>query len=198
VILSVAALNRYHKRLDWLIEEVAMLPQPRPFLLLVGQEESETPVIRMLAARRLGPDGHSIRSVERHEIADIYRASDVFVLASLGEGLPRALIEALGFGLPCVAHDYPVTQFALGDHGELGDLAVSGELARLLARTLARGDTAEAKEARRRFAHQNFSWDRLRARYVKLLGGEALNDVVAAPSPDEASAASEPDRASIH
>lgn len=177
IILSVAALNRYHKRLDYLIAEVARLPPPRPFLLLVGQEEEEeeeTMGIRALATECLGPDGHSIRSVAHREVSDLYRASDMFVLASLGEGLPRALIEALGWGLPCLAHDYPVARFALGAHGELADLSRSGGLAGLLSEVIPRAQDAEAARQRHHFAYHSFSWDRLRSRYVKLLEREAM------------------------
>jgi glycosyltransferase involved in cell wall biosynthesis len=171
VVLSVAALNSYHKRLDYVIEEVARLPPPRPFLLLVGQEEAETPRIRALAAAQLGPDGHDIRTVPPDEVADLHRAADVFVLASLGEGLPRALIEALGAGMPCLAHDYPVAQFALGPHAELGDFAVPGGLTRALRDVLARGADARAACRRHRFAYERFSWPRLRSQYVRLLQG---------------------------
>jgi glycosyltransferase involved in cell wall biosynthesis len=169
VILSVAALNRYHKRLDYLIEEVSRLPHPRPFLLLAGQEEAETPGIRALASERLGPDGHDIRTVPHDDVADLYRASDVFALASLGEGLPRALIEALGSGLPCIAHDYAVSRFALGPYGELGDFSVPGELAGVLCEVLQRAADAEAAHRRHRFAYESFGWDHLRSGYVELL-----------------------------
>ncbi len=194
VILSVAALNRYHKRLDYLIEEVARLPEPRPFLLMAGQPESETPGIRALAARRLGEDGHDIRTVPHPAVADLYRASDAFVLASLGEGLPRALIEALGSGLPCLAHDYPVARYALGDHGELGDFHGSGNLAALLERVLGRGYDPEAAQRRHRFAYDRFSWERLRPQYVRLLEGRPLQTGAASPPAPERQV----DPASIH
>lgn len=171
IILSVAALNRRHKRLDYLIEEVAGLPAPRPFLLLAGEPEAETDGLRALAAARLGDGGHSMRTVAHAEVRDLYRASDVFVLASLGEGLPRALIEALGSGLPCLAHDYPVTRFALGSHGELADFSVPGGLTRLLREVTARGERAGSARQRHRYAYENYSWDRLRPRYVELLQG---------------------------
>jgi glycosyltransferase involved in cell wall biosynthesis len=169
VILSVAALNRHHKRLDYLIEEVSRLPQPRPFLLLAGQEEAETPAVRALAAERLAPGTYNIRTVPHREVADLYRASDVFVLASLGEGLPRALIEALGWGLPCLAHDYAVARFALGGHGELADFSVPGRLAGLLKAVLEHGEDLEALHRRHRFVYDTFSWERLRPRYLALL-----------------------------
>lgn len=195
VILSVAALNRRHKRIDYLIEEVSRLTEPRPYLLLAGQEEAETAGIRALAAQRLGPEGHDIRTVSHDRVAELYRASDVFVLASLGEGLPRALIEALASGLPCVAHDYAVTRFALGPHGELGDLSVPGGLAALLGGALARGRDPEAARDRHRFAYERFSWDRLRRRYVQLLQGTLVGEERGGGRPR---LVHEPDRASIH
>src|SRR5205814_116978 len=61
IVLSVGAIVR-QKRVDYLIEEIASVPAPRPFLLLVGQEEAETPALRGLAQKRLGTDGHDIRT----------------------------------------------------------------------------------------------------------------------------------------
>ena len=95
------------------IEEIARLPDPRPFVLLAGEEDGETSAIRNLARERLGASGHSIRTVRHSEVADLYRASDMFVLSSLAEAQGRALIEASAHGLPCFAHDSPITRFAV-------------------------------------------------------------------------------------
>jgi glycosyltransferase involved in cell wall biosynthesis len=43
------------------------------------------------------------RDVDRETLADLYRAADLFCLASHWEGLANALLEALASGLPCVA-----------------------------------------------------------------------------------------------
>lgn len=170
VVVSVAALNRHQKRLDHLVEEVAGLPAPRPFLLLLGQPEGETPQIRALARERLGDEGHSIRTVPPADVEPMVRACDTFVLASLGECLPRALIEATAAGLSCLAHDYGVTRYALGQHGLFADLSRPGALAGLLrARLEAPPDPPAAAAARHARAYEQFSWDRLRPRYVEML-----------------------------
>lgn len=178
IVISVAALNRTHKRLDYVIEELASLPEPRPFLLLVGQPEEETPELVSLARGRLGEAGFQIRTVPAAEVEDLSRASDAFVLASLYEGLPRALVEASAIGLPCLVHDYPVTQYALGAHGYSADLTRPGSLANLIS-GLADADVApELARARHAYAYEHFSWDVLRPRYVELicrLAGRAAN-----------------------
>ena len=173
IVISVVALNRWHKRLDYLIQEVGRLPDPRPFLLLVGQPEAETAELRTLAHEVLGVESHSIRSVPHEQVGLLLRASDVFVLASLAEGLPRALVEAMAHGLPCIAHDYRVAEYATGGHGQLVDMTQPGALAAALRAHTGEEPRVDAAQARHRFAYESFSWDTLRPRYVELLHGAA-------------------------
>lgn len=172
-IISVAALNRSHKRLDYLIEELAAVPEPRPFLLLVGEREAETPGLLSLARERLGADGHQFRTVPPTEIPDLLRASDAFVLTSLAETQGRAVIEAMSEGLVCLVHDSPVMRFAVGEHGELVNFAERGALTRVLAQDRPLSAPASAT-ARHRHVYERFSWERLRPDYVRLLTQLAL------------------------
>ena len=171
IVISVAALNRWHKRLDYVISEIARLPEPRPYLLLVGHPEPETEGVAAMARELLGEDGHGIRTVTRREVDGLLRASDFFVLGSLAEGLPRALVEGMAHGLRCLAHDYSVARFALGEHGLLADFTQPGALAGLLEAQVARPHDVDGAEARRRFVYDNFSWDRLAPEYVEMLVG---------------------------
>lgn len=171
IVITVAALNSWHKRLDYLISEVARLPELRPFVLLVGQPEAETEQLRAQARTQLGDDGHSFRTVSSREVDDLLRASDLFVLASLAEGLPRALVEAMAHGIPCLAHDYSVAEYATGGLGRLADFEQEGALADLIVRSVAAGsDPAEAR-ARHKYVYDSFSWDTLTPQYVELLHG---------------------------
>jgi glycosyltransferase involved in cell wall biosynthesis len=119
--------------------------------------------------------------VPRSEVGDLYRASDVFVLASLGEGLPRALIEAMSYGLPCVTHAYGVPEFVLGPHGWTADVTEAGALARLLSSVLGDNTAPAGAVARHRFVYERFSWDVLRPRYVELFARVAFSGNDAAP-----------------
>lgn len=172
VVLSAGALNR-QKRLDYLIEEVASLPAPRPYLVLAGQEERETAALRRLARRRLGDDGHDLRTVPPDGMADLYRASDAFVLASLWESFGRVLVEALSHGVPCLAHDDAVMRWVLGDAGETADLTRQGSVARWLNALSTEQLSDAARRRRHRCAHERFSWATLADRYVEMLSRAA-------------------------
>ncbi len=52
--LSVGAINRYHKRMHYLVEEIARLAPPRPFLQNLGAPDPETKGVIKLADELLG------------------------------------------------------------------------------------------------------------------------------------------------
>jgi glycosyltransferase involved in cell wall biosynthesis len=68
----------------------------------------------------------------RSDIAAILAAADIFVLPSLSEGLPLALLEAMFAGCPIVASDVGDVGIALA-HGEVGVLVEAGNPAALAA-----------------------------------------------------------------
>jgi glycosyltransferase involved in cell wall biosynthesis/peptidoglycan/xylan/chitin deacetylase (PgdA/CDA1 family) len=55
-----------------------------------------------LRAVELADDPHIVQLGARSDIENAYRAADVYVSASVAEGLSNALLEAMATGLPCV------------------------------------------------------------------------------------------------
>jgi glycosyltransferase involved in cell wall biosynthesis len=165
VALSVGWISRAHKRMHYVVEEVARLPAPRPFLMLLGAIDRSSAEIVRLAHERLGPEGFAARSVRYDEVAPYYAAADCFVLASLGEGFGRVFLEALSHGLPVVAHDHPVMRYVLGAHGIVADLSVEGALARHLSAVLARPPDPCAIRQRWASVRRRFDWTVLAPAY---------------------------------
>jgi len=168
VAITVAALNR-QKRHDHIARELASLPGPRPFLLMLGQRESETPALEAEVASVLGEDGFSIRTVEPREVARHYRAADAFVLASLWEAFGRVMIEAMSHGLPCLVHDGPTQRYVLEDEAFTVDMLRPGSLAARLPEVLAAAGDPAAPERRHRFVRERYSWVRVGSRYAEML-----------------------------
>ena len=168
LLLSVAAMNIWHKRLDYVIREVAAM-DPRPHLVMLGQREDETPAVLDLARSLLGADGFTARTVEPEEVSGYYRCADTFVLGSLYEASGRVLLEALGHGLPTLCHDSETTRFVTGEHGLRGDLSRPGGLTALMATARERPISDERRLAQHRYARETFGWDGLLPRYVEMI-----------------------------
>jgi glycosyltransferase involved in cell wall biosynthesis len=169
VVLSVGALNACHKRMDYVINEVARLPEPRPFLLLLGQADAETPALETRALKHLGQGAFSFRTVPQTEVSDYLAVADIFILASLTEGFPRVVGEAFGAGLPCVVHDYPLMRYILGEHGRYIDATQSGALAVTLSALLAHPPSEDERARMRTMARDRFGWTALIPHYLKML-----------------------------
>lgn len=169
LIISVGAINKYHKRMDYVVREVADLPEPRPYLLLLGQQEEESPEIIKLGKSLLGEKNFQVRTVKQDEVADYYKVATAFVLASLSEGFGRVFLEAMSHGLPCLTHDYEISRYILGEEGYLADLSLRGSLANLLRRVLVEDGGDSKRRLRHRRVYDHFSWENLRSSYVDML-----------------------------
>jgi 1,2-diacylglycerol 3-alpha-glucosyltransferase len=190
VVLSIGWISRAHKRMHYVVEEIASLPAPRPFLMLLGAMDRSSDEIVRLAHERLGPDGFAARSVPYPEVAQYYAAAECFVLASLSEGFGRVFLEALAHGLPVIAHRHPVMAYVLGEHGILADLSVDDVLARHLRQVLARPADGRAMRQRWDSVRRRFDWAELAPQYRRMFEHAAhapLPDVrvrvTAAPGP---------------
>ena len=181
VILSVGWIARQHKRMDYVIEEMAGLPEPRPFLQLLGAMDVNSQKIVDLGNRLLGPQNFSARSVPYRDVAAYYRASDVFVLGSLAEGFGRVYLEALMHGLPTIGHRHPVIEYVLGDVGEVVDLSMPGNLTMALSNVLGdpRRASDQARLKRGESVRSRFDWGVLRDKYAAM-----FLECARAPIPD--------------
>jgi glycosyltransferase involved in cell wall biosynthesis len=156
--------------MDYVIDEVAALPEPRPFLQLLGAMDAGSAELLELGRSRLGADGFAAASVAPKAVTNFYRAADVFVLGSLAEGFGRVYLEALAHGLPTIGHRHPVIEYVLADAGITGNLSRKGALTALLADELAKlpSATPEAEERRRKSVRDRFGWENLRPAYAAM------------------------------
>ncbi len=125
VILSVAAINRSHKRIDYLIREVAKLG-PSYFLFVAGHMED--PSLEKMARELLG-NRFQFRHIPFEQVNELYKMADVFTLCSLIEGFGLASVEAMSSKVPVVVHDSEHHQWLVGSIHSLVDLSREGNLA---------------------------------------------------------------------
>jgi glycosyltransferase involved in cell wall biosynthesis len=97
-------------------------------LLLVGDGELRPETSAAVARAGLSERVHFLGT--RRDVAELLAASDSFVLPSLWEGLPVALVEAMASALPIVATDVSGTRDVMVD-GETGWIVPPGDAAAL-------------------------------------------------------------------
>ncbi len=168
VVLSVAAWNRHHKRIDYVVREVASMKGPGVHLLLCGQAEAETPGIKAEAAVLLGDRCHW-HTLPYERMAQAYAAADTFVLASLHEAFGLVLLEAVAAGLPTLAHPHPAARFILEREPWLCDLSMPGGLAEALRLSRERPDTGVQARTLRARVMGRFGDQILAPQFVALL-----------------------------
>ncbi|MEM1370794.1 MAG: glycosyltransferase family 4 protein, partial [Pseudomonadota bacterium] len=88
----------------------------------------------------------------------LYKNAGLFTLPSSHEGLPIALLEALSFGLPCIASDIDANLevgLARQDYHPVGDI---NALAIHIREKAGHGLDQISRDARRDHVERNFSW----------------------------------------
>lgn len=167
LLLSVGQLDRPTKRTDLLIEAVAALPSPRPWLLLCGADGPDGEALRALAAARLG-DAWGWRTEPRERMPLVYAAADRFALLSRGEGFGLAYAEALGAGLPLLAHDDDTTRYVVGDAGLRRTIETAADAREALERLRELPTDPASAAARHQSVRARFGWEVLAPKYVQL------------------------------
>lgn len=119
---ELAGAYQLHLESQWVISVGRLDTQKDPMLMLaafdrlradgcpvewlvVGDGVLRPELERAVAAARLNGRVHFLGLRSPAQIADLLRAADVYALSSAYEGMPMALLEALGCGLPAVVTD---------------------------------------------------------------------------------------------
>jgi glycosyltransferase involved in cell wall biosynthesis len=170
VVLFVGRLGP-EKRVDVLLRSFArVLTQvPEARLALAGEGPRLGECITL--ARELGIESQLAFLGPRADVDALHRAASVFVLPSVSEGLPNALLEALACGTPCVATDIPGTRDVV-THGREALLVPPGDteaLAAAIVRLLEDRELAQRlATAGRRHVMGEFDMQHVADRYVAL------------------------------
>ena len=112
ILVTAGILNR-GKNIETLISCLSKLEVKNVYVLIVGDGSTEADLSYKYSLQGLtkqcGIDKQVLFTgwLEKEDLWKIYLASDLFVLPSLSEGMPNALLEALGLNLACMGSRIP-------------------------------------------------------------------------------------------
>ncbi len=127
---TAAAIKRDHKRIDWLIQEFAAATKANPdlFLVIAGSRHSDTEALIEMANQRALGKISFMTDIPHAQMPRLLQTLDAFVLTSLFEMMPIAILEAISAGLPVYTHPHPVLAWMSGAGGTQIDMDSSGAL----------------------------------------------------------------------
>lgn len=103
-LLSVGSWEQMYKAPDVVLEALALLKDRGVYCRLtwLGEGKNKGEMQKLASALHITNDVNFKGNVSREEVDEELKNSDLFLLVSRTEGLPRALIEAMAMGLPCI------------------------------------------------------------------------------------------------
>jgi sugar transferase (PEP-CTERM/EpsH1 system associated) len=130
-----------------------------------GREEIKSQIQQLGIANRVELLG------ERHDVADLLKAFDIFTLTSIAEGISNTILEAMACGLPVVA-TYVGGNPELVENEVSGQLVTAGDVQAITAAFQVYIDAADLRrdhgQQARLKVEQDFSLERMAQQYGEL------------------------------
>ncbi len=168
-LLTVGRLS-VTKRLPLLIEAVELLHRQgrQVRLTIVGGGALEGELRQLLAQKDLrGVVTLTGRRSGKH-MPEIYQRHDVFISASMQEGMSNAMLEAMACGLPIVTTRCEGVDELIADNGIVVEDAEPASLAEAVQKLADDSQVRAAMSLAARKRAEGFGWDAVAARYTEL------------------------------
>lgn len=162
VAISVGTIGYWHKRMDYVIEELARLNNM--YLIIAGQECADTPAIREIGKRLMG-DRVIFVTLSHDDLPRAYAAANLFVLGSLFEAFGIVYIEAMAMELPVVCTNH-ANQRSIVKEGIFVDMQKPGALTEAL-RGVEHDALRQLGKRGREIVKVDYDLDILKQRYIQ-------------------------------
>jgi len=168
-LLTVGRLS-VTKRIDMLIDTVEILHRVacKLHLTIVGGGKLEQHLRKIVTEMELGGVIEITGRMDPEKMPEVYRQNDVFISASMQEGMSNAMLEAMASGLPIITTRCEGVDELISDNGFIVEPASAEEIAKAVAKL------ADDRQARQQMAvaarshAEQFAWSRTAEQYLAL------------------------------
>ncbi len=168
-LLTVGRLSAT-KRVEMLIDAVEILHADgvNLHLTIAGGGQLEPQLKETISERNLGEIIEIAGRIDPENMPQVYRESDIFVSATVQEGMSNAMLEAMASGLAIITTRCEGAEELITDNGVIIECANAEEIARAV-RSLAENPLAAREMAvAARCRAEQFTWSRSAEEYLAL------------------------------
>ena len=168
-LLTVGRLSAT-KRVGMLVDAVDILHKDgcRLHLTIAGGGQLEPQLKETVSARNLGEIVEIAGRIDPENMPQVYRENDIFVSASMQEGMSNAMLEAMASGLAIITTRCEGVEELIADNGVIVEHADAEEIARAIRGLADNPQAAREMAVAARSRAEQFTWSRVAEEYLAL------------------------------
>lgn len=156
------------KRIEMLIETVGILRKQghKIRLTIAGSGSLEQSLKQLISQKKLDYCIEMSGRVEHAVMPDLYRNSDIYISATMQEGMSNSMLEAMASGLPIITTRCEGLDELIKDNGVVIDNANPADLAASIKNIIGNTVRFQQMAAAARKQAERFSWRSVAEKYI--------------------------------
>ncbi|MBN2182688.1 MAG: glycosyltransferase family 4 protein [Sedimentisphaerales bacterium] len=157
------------KRIEILIDAVDILIKQgyKVRFLIIGGGAAEDSLRRSITEKNLTPFIELTGRMEPERVPDFYRSSDIYVSATMQEGMSNAMLEAMASGLPIVTTNYEGAEELIANNGIIVEQAGAEQIAEAIKQLADDYNRREQLSIEARKRAEQFTWKKVADKYLE-------------------------------
>jgi len=170
VVLRLLTVGRLSvtKRVEMLIDVAQILHRDgcNVHLTIVGGGQMEQQLRYMVAEKNLSNIIEITGRLDAEKMPQVYRQNDIFVSASMQEGMSNAMLEAMASGLPIVTTRCEGVEELIKENGIVVENAQPYQIAEAIKKLAETAETSKEISVAARKQAEKFSWQQVAEQYL--------------------------------
>ena len=178
-LLTVGRLS-VTKRVELLIDAVEMLHKDghKVCFTIVGGGGMEQKIRQIVSERSLGDIIEITGRIGPEKMPQVYTQNDIFISATMQEGMSNAMLEAMASGLPIITTRCEGVEELIADNGIIIEQANAEEIAKAIKKLADNHQTCMKMSVAARKRAEKFSWENMSEQFFGYYNKVLMNSSV--------------------
>jgi len=168
-LLTVGRLS-VTKRVEILIDAIEIMHRDgcEVHFKIVGGGQMLQKLKQIVSEKNLGNIIEFTGRIDSEDMPPVYRQNDIFISASMQEGMSNAMLEAMASGLPLITTRCEGAEELIADNGLVVENANAEEIAKAIRKIAGDRQTYKQMAVAARRQAEKFTWNEVASQYTQL------------------------------